>query len=115
MRTSMLLKGNLSNQELKTKWTTLKPLIIILSLSVLSFIAGQYLPYVITGSGAIAAVPLTIFAASTVVALASVIYLVKLTISIANDKKKVGLSREESGQRTASQESQILCVKIVLI
>ncbi|WP_353281244.1 hypothetical protein [Wolbachia endosymbiont (group A) of Andrena trimmerana] len=45
--------------------SNLGPLIAVLSLSAFSFTAGQYLPYVITaisGSGAIAAVPLAIFA-----------------------------------------------------
>ncbi|WP_353269931.1 hypothetical protein [Wolbachia endosymbiont (group A) of Myopa testacea] len=74
--------------------SNLGPLIAVLSLSAFSFTAGQYLPYVITAissSGAIAAVPLAIFAVSTVVALASVIYLVKLTISRATNKKEAGL------------------------
>jgi hypothetical protein len=81
--------------------SNLGPLIVILSSSVLSFIAGQYLPYIITvisGSGAITAVPLAIFAVSTAVALASVIYLVKLAVSRATNKKEAGLSREELDQ-----------------
>jgi|GEM_PF-5940937 len=85
------------------------PLIAVLLSSVLSFTAGYYLPYVIaavSGSGAIAAVPLAIFAVSTVVALISVTYLFKLVISRADNKKEAGLNGEELGQsgHTASQE-----------
>ncbi|WP_338406723.1 hypothetical protein [Wolbachia endosymbiont (group A) of Longitarsus flavicornis] len=86
---SSLLKDS---QELtKTKGTIWKPLIAVSLLSVFSFTAGQYLPYVIiavSGSGAIAAVPLAIFAVSVVVALASVAYLIKLAVSRAGDEKK---------------------------
>ncbi|WP_353273054.1 hypothetical protein [Wolbachia endosymbiont (group A) of Portevinia maculata] len=81
--------------------SNLGPLIAVLSLSAFSFTAGQYLPYVITaisGSGAIAAVPLAIFAVSTVVALASVIYLIKRAISIAGNEKKIDLSGKEFDQ-----------------
>lgn len=56
----------------KTKRTIWKPLIAVSLLSVFSFTSGQYLPYVIiavSGSGAIAAVPLAIFAVSVVVTL----------------------------------------------
>ncbi|BAP00495.1 TAF4-like domain-containing protein [Wolbachia endosymbiont of Cimex lectularius] len=80
--------------------SNLGPLIAILSSSVLSFIASQYLPYVITAfSGTIAAVPLAIFTVSAVVALVSVIYLVKLIISKADNKKEAGPSKEEPDQQ----------------
>lgn len=86
---SPLLKDS---QELtKTKGTIWKPLIAVSLLSVFSFISGQYLPYVIiavSGSGAIAAVPLAIFAVSTVVALISTIYLIRLAVSRADNKKE---------------------------
>ncbi|MDX5507296.1 MAG: hypothetical protein O7149_01550 [Wolbachia endosymbiont of Hylaeus sinuatus] len=103
---SSLLKDS---QELtKTKGTIWKPLIAVSLLSVFSFTAGQYLPYVIiavSGSGAIAAVPLAIFAVSAVVALISVTYLVKLAISRDDNKKEAGLNGQEFGH-TASQEPQ---------
>ncbi|GFQ65635.1 putative wH2 motif domain protein [Trichonephila clavata] len=56
-----------------------------------SFTSGQYLPYVIaavSGSGAIAAVPLAIFTVSTAVALISTIYLIRLAVSRADNKKE---------------------------
>lgn len=95
---SPLPKGDLNNQELKTKGTIWKPLIAVSLLSVFSFTAGQYLPYVIaavSGSGAIEAVPLAIFAVSAIVALVSAIYLIKLVISGASNKKEAGLSGEQ--------------------
>ncbi|NSM56999.1 hypothetical protein HET73_06830, partial [Wolbachia endosymbiont of Atemnus politus] len=82
------------------------PLIAVLSSSILSFIAGQYLPYVITvisGSGAIAAVPLAIFAVSTVVALASVAYLVKLAVSRIGNKKEEDLGEKEPTKGLAEE------------
>lgn len=86
---SSLLKDS---QELtKTKQTIQKPLIAVSLLSIFSFISGQYLPYVIiavSGSGPIAAVPLAIFAVSTAVALISKIYLIKLAVSRADNKKE---------------------------
>ncbi|GFY79972.1 WH2 domain-containing protein [Trichonephila inaurata madagascariensis] len=86
---SPLLKDS---QELtKTKGTIWKPLIAVSLLSVFSFISGQYLPYVIiavSGSGPIAAVPLAIFAVSTVVVLVSTIYLIRLAVSRADNKKE---------------------------
>lgn len=86
---SPLLKDS---QELtKTKGTIWKPLIAVSSLSIFSFISGQYLPYVIiavSGSGPIAAVPLAIFAVSTAVALISIIYLIRLAVSRADNKKE---------------------------
>lgn len=85
--------------------SNLGPLIAILSSSVLSFIAGQYLPYVIAAfSGAMAAVPLAIFAVSAVIALVSVIYLVKLIISKAGNKKEAGPSKEEPDQQTEPKQ-----------
>lgn len=86
---SSLLKDS---QELtKTKQTIWKPLIAVSLLSIFSFISGQYLPYVIiavSGSGPIAAVPLAIFAVSTAVALISKIYLIRLAVSRADNKKE---------------------------
>ncbi len=109
---SSLLKDS---QELtKTKGTIWKPLIAVSLLSVFSFTSGQYLPYVIaavSGSGAIAAVPLAIFAVSTVVALISVTYLVKLAISRDDNKKEVGLNGQKFGH-TPSQEPQKFVCKI---
>ncbi|WP_341820477.1 WH2 domain-containing protein [Wolbachia endosymbiont (group A) of Cydia strobilella] len=66
-------------------------LIAVSLLSIFSFISGQYLPYVIiavSGSGPIAAVPLAIFAVSTAVALISKIYLIRLAVSRADNKKE---------------------------
>ncbi|MDR2045890.1 MAG: hypothetical protein LBP77_02805 [Rickettsiales bacterium] len=105
---SPLPKGDLNNQELKTKGTIWKPLIAVSLLSVFSFTAGQYLPYVIaavSGSGAIAAVPLAIFAVSTVVALVLATYLIKLAVSRASSKKEAGPDGKKPGH-TASQEPQ---------
>ncbi|WP_374698539.1 hypothetical protein [Wolbachia endosymbiont (group B) of Limnophora tigrina] len=51
--------------------------------------------------------PLAIFAVSAIVALISTIYLIRLAVSRAGDKKKIDLSGEESGH-TASQEPQKL-------
>lgn len=82
------------------------PLIAVLSLSVLSFTAGQYLPYVIaavSGSSAIAAAPLAVFAVSMVVALISAAYLVKLAVSTASNKKEVGRSSRETLDRSGQQ------------
>ncbi|WP_265026050.1 hypothetical protein [Wolbachia endosymbiont (group A) of Bibio marci] len=90
--------------------SNLKISIAALSLCVSAVAIYIHLPYVIaavSGSGAIAAVPLAIFAVSAIVALVSVIYLIRLAVSRAGDKKKIDLSGEESGH-TASQEPQKL-------
>ncbi|WP_250296898.1 hypothetical protein [Wolbachia endosymbiont of Oedothorax gibbosus] len=104
----MLASNNppLLKDSQKTKGTIWKPLIVVSSLSIFSFISGQYLPYVIiavSGSGPIAAVPLAIFAVSTAVALISTIYLIRLAVSRADSKKEAGLDGEEFGH-IASQE-----------
>ncbi|WP_341821819.1 hypothetical protein [Wolbachia endosymbiont (group A) of Ischnus inquisitorius] len=107
---SSLLKDS---QELtKTKGTIWKPLISVSLLSVFSFTAGQYLPYVIiavSGSGAIAAVPLAIFAVSAVVALISVTYLVKLAISRDDNKKEAGLNGQEFGHTPSQEPQKFVC------
>ncbi|WP_264718899.1 WH2 domain-containing protein [Wolbachia endosymbiont (group A) of Lasioglossum morio] len=101
------------SQELtKTKGTIWKPLIAVSLLSVFSFTAGQYLPYVIiavSGSGPIAAVPLAIFAVSTVVALISVTYLVKLAISRDDNKKEVGLNGQKFGHTPSQEPQKFVC------
>ncbi|WP_265043209.1 hypothetical protein [Wolbachia endosymbiont (group A) of Scambus nigricans] len=91
----------------------LKISIAALSLCVSAVAIYIHLPYVIaavSGSGAIEAVPLAIFAVSAIVALVSVICLIRLAVSRAGDKKKIDLSGEESGH-TASQEPQEKPVK----
>lgn len=107
---SSLLKDS---QELtKTKGTIWKPLITVSLLSVFSFTSGQYLPYVIaavSGSGAIAAVPLAIFAVSAVVALISVTYLVKLAISRDDNKKEVGLNGQKFGHTPSQEPQKFVC------
>lgn len=107
---SSLLKDS---QELtKTKQTIWKPLIAVSLLSIFSFISGQYLPYVIiavSGSGPIAAVPLAIFAVSTVVALISVTYLVKLAISRDDNKKEVGLNGQKFGHTPSQEPQKFVC------
>ncbi|MBA8757079.1 MULTISPECIES: hypothetical protein [Wolbachia] len=90
--------------------SNLKISIAALSLCVSAVAIYIHLPYVIaavSGSGAIEAVPLAIFAVSAIVALVSVICLIRLAVSRAGDKKKIDLSGEESGH-TASQEPQKL-------
>ncbi|NEV49289.1 hypothetical protein EUZ93_02080 [Wolbachia pipientis] len=87
--------------------------IAALSLYVSTVAIYIHLPYVIaavSGSGAIEAVPLAIFAVSAIVALVSVIYLIRLAVSRAGDKKKIDFSGEESGH-TASQVPQEKSVK----
>lgn len=104
---SPLLKGSQ-----KTKGTIWKPLIAISSLSIFSFISGQYLSYVIvavSGSGAIAAVPLAIFAVSTVVALVLATYLIKLAVSRDDNKKEVGPDGEESGHIASQEPQKFVC------
>ncbi|WP_338481696.1 hypothetical protein [Wolbachia endosymbiont (group A) of Nomada hirtipes] len=107
---SSLLKDS---QELtKTKQTIWKPLIAVSLLSIFSFISGQYLPYVIiavSGSGPIAAVPLAIFAVSTVVAFISVTYLVKLAISRDDNKKEVGLNGQKFGHTPSQEPQKFVC------
>ncbi|MFJ5424179.1 WH2 domain-containing protein [Wolbachia endosymbiont of Drosophila barbarae] len=107
---SSLLKDS---QELtKTKQTIWKPLIAVSLLSIFSFISGQYLPYVIiavSGSGPIAAVPLAIFAVSTVVALISVTHLVKLAISRDDNKKEVGLNGQKFGHTPSQEPQKFVC------
>ncbi|WP_423349216.1 hypothetical protein [Wolbachia sp. wLmal] len=107
---SSLLKDS---QELtKTKQTIWKPLIAVSLSSIFSFISGQYLPYVIiavSGSGPIAAVPLAIFAVSTVVALISVTYLVKLAISRDDNKKEVGLNGQKFGHTPSQEPQKFVC------
>ncbi|CAN2145026.1 hypothetical protein WPROTAP52_08040 [Wolbachia pipientis] len=109
---SSLLKDS---QELtKTKQTIWKPLIAVSLLSIFSFISGQYLPYVIiavsgSGPGPIAAVPLAIFAVSTVVALISVTYLVKLAISRDDNKKEVGLNGQKFGHTPSQEPQKFVC------
>ncbi|WP_341819315.1 WH2 domain-containing protein [Wolbachia endosymbiont (group A) of Brachyopa scutellaris] len=107
---SSLLKDS---QELtKTKGTIWKPLITVSLLSVFSFTSGQYLPYVIaavSGSGAIAAVPLAIFAVSAVVVLISVTYLVKLAISRDDNKKEVGLNGQKFGHTPSQEPQKFVC------
>ncbi|WP_250295490.1 hypothetical protein [Wolbachia endosymbiont of Oedothorax gibbosus] len=96
----------------KTKGTIWKPLIAVSSLSIFSFISGQYLSYVIvavSGSGAIAAVPLAIFAVSAVVALISTIYLIRLAVSRADSKKEAGLDGEESGHIASQEPQKFVC------
>lgn len=96
----------------KTKGTIWKPLIAISSLSIFSFISGQYLPYVIvavSGSGAIAAVPLAIFAVSAVVALISTIYLIRLAVSRADNKKEVGLNGQKFGHTPSQEPQKFVC------
>lgn len=96
----------------KTKGTIWKPLIAVSSLSIFSFISGQYLPYVImavSGSGAIAAVPLAVFAVSTVVALISTIYLIRLAVSRADSKKEAGLDGEEFGHTLSQEPQKFVC------
>ncbi|WP_051062215.1 MULTISPECIES: hypothetical protein [unclassified Wolbachia] len=86
--------------------SNLKISIAALSLCVSAVAIYIHLPYVIaavSGSGAIAAVPLAIFAVSVVVALASVAYLIKLAVSRDDNKKEAGLNGQEFGH-TASQE-----------
>ncbi|WP_264723530.1 hypothetical protein [Wolbachia endosymbiont (group A) of Cheilosia soror] len=88
--------------------SNLKISIAALSLCVSAVAIYIHLPYVIaavSGSGAIAAVPLAIFAVSVVVALASVAYLIKLAVSRDDNKKEAGLNGQEFGH-TASQEPQ---------
>ncbi|WCR57898.1 hypothetical protein [Wolbachia endosymbiont of Ctenocephalides felis wCfeJ] len=90
---------------------SLGPLIAALSSSILSLTAGHHLSYVIaavSGAGVTAIVPLAIFAVSTVIALISVAYLVKLAVSRAGNKKEIGLSGEKLSQsgHTVSQEPQ---------
>ncbi|WP_253302118.1 hypothetical protein [Wolbachia endosymbiont of Psylliodes chrysocephala] len=88
--------------------SNLKISIAALSLCVSAVAIYIHLPYVIaavSGSGAIEAVPLAIFAVSAIVALVSVICLIRLAVSRAGDKKKIDLSGEESGH-TVSQEPQ---------
>lgn len=75
--------------------SNLKISIAALSLCVSAVAIYIHLPYVIaavSGSGAIAAVPLAIFAVSVVVALASVAYLIKLAVSRDDNKKEAGLN-----------------------
>ncbi|MFP3020315.1 MAG: hypothetical protein ACEY3F_03060 [Wolbachia sp.] len=106
---SPLPKGDLNNQELKPKGTIWKPLIAVSLLSVFSFTAGQYLPYVIvavSGSGAIEAVPLAIFAVSAIVALVSVICLIRLAVSRAGDEKKIDLIKQDRGSQTEVRSSE---------
>lgn len=96
----------------KTKGIIWKPLIAISSLSIFSFISGQYLPYVIvavSGSGAIVAVPLAIFAVSTVVALISTIYLIRLAVSRADNKKEVGLNGQKFGHTPSQEPQKFVC------
>jgi len=93
--------------------SNLKTSIAALSLCVSAVAIYIHLPYVIaavSGSGEIEAVPLAIFAVSAIVALVSVIYLIRLAVSRAGDKKKIDLSGEESGH-TASQVPQEKSVK----
>lgn len=83
----------------------LKISIAALSLCVSAVAIYIHLPYVIaavSGSGAIEAVPLAIFAVSAIVALVSVICLIRLAVSRAGDKKKIDLSGE---QQTGSKQS----------
>jgi len=93
--------------------SNLKISIAALSLCVSAVAIYIHLPYVIaavSGSGAIEAVPLAIFAVSAIVALVSVICLIRLAVSRAGDKKKKDPSGEESGH-TASQVLQEKSVK----
>ncbi len=86
--------------------SNLKISIAALSLCVSAVAIYIHLPYVIaavSGSGAIAAVPLAIFAVSVVVALVLATYLIKLAVS--DNKKEAGPDGKESGH-TASQEPQ---------
>ncbi|MDE5057988.1 hypothetical protein OZD61_04310 [Wolbachia endosymbiont of Drosophila bocki] len=99
-----------SRELTKTKQTIWKPLIAVSLLSIFSFISGQYLPYVIIAvSGSIAAVPLAIFAVSTVVALISVTYLVKLAISRDDNKKEVGLNGQKFGHTPSQEPQKFVC------
>ena len=93
--------------------SNLKTSIAALSLCVSAVAIYIHLPCVIaavSGSGAIEAVPLAIFAVSAIVALVSVICLIRLAVSRAGDKKKEDPSGEESGH-TASQVLQEKSVK----
>lgn len=93
--------------------SNLKISIAALSLCVSAVAIYIHLPYVIaavSGSGTIEAVPLAIFAVSAIVALVSVICLIRLAVSRAGDKKKIDLSGEESGH-TASQVPQEKSIK----
>ncbi|MDX5462010.1 MAG: hypothetical protein O7157_00285 [Wolbachia endosymbiont of Tetragnatha montana] len=104
---SLLLKDSQ-----KTKGAIWKPLIAVLSLSIFSFISGQYLPYVIaaiSGSGPIAAVPLAIFTVSTVVALVLATYLIKLAVSRADNKKEVSPDGKKSGYIASQEPQKFVC------
>ncbi|WP_419247070.1 hypothetical protein ACJZL1_04870 [Wolbachia endosymbiont of Rhagoletis indifferens] len=82
--------------------SNLKISIAALSLCVSAVAIYIHLPYVIaavSGSGAIEAVPLAIFAVSTIVALVSVICLIRLAVSRAGDKKKIDLIKKDSGSQ----------------
>ncbi len=104
---SSLPKGD---QELKIKGTIWKLLIAVSLLSVFSFTADQYLPYVIaavSGSGAIAAVPLATFAVFVVVALVLATYLIKLVVS--DNKKEAGPDGKESGHTVSQEPQKFVC------
>lgn len=91
--------------------SNLKISIAALSLCVSAVAIYIHLPYVIaavSGSGAIEAVPLAIFAVSAIVALVSVIYLIRLAVSRAGDKKKIDFSGEEElGSRGRQQQNLV--------
>ncbi|QMV46282.1 hypothetical protein HC358_04465 [Wolbachia pipientis] len=91
--------------------SNLKISIAALSLCVSAVAIYIHLPYVIaavSGSGAIEAVPLAIFAVSAIVALVSVIYLIRLAVSRAGDKKKIDFSGEEElGSRGQQQQNLV--------
>ncbi|QKX02538.1 WH2 domain-containing protein [Wolbachia endosymbiont of Dirofilaria (Dirofilaria) immitis] len=99
---------------IKTRLTIFQPLITILTSSVLSFIAGQYLPCVTatTSSSSITtAAPLIIFTISAVVTLVLVTNLIKLSLSRVYNKKEVGLSK---GVLNKEQQSKKMIKKSVL-
>ncbi|MGL9779894.1 MAG: hypothetical protein ACR5K5_06705 [Wolbachia sp.] len=78
--------------------SNLKISIAALSLCVSAVAIYIHLPYVIaavSGSGAIEAAPLAIFAVSAIVALVSVICLIRLAVSRAGDKKKAASDGEQ--------------------
>ncbi|QKX02722.1 hypothetical protein GOY07_00445 [Wolbachia endosymbiont of Litomosoides sigmodontis] len=82
------------------------PLIAVLSLSVLSFTTGQYLPYVIaavSGSSTIAVAPLAVFAVSMVIALISAVYLIKLAVFTVSNKKEGDCSSGKILNRSGQQ------------
>ncbi|MFP3030277.1 MAG: hypothetical protein ACEY3M_03635 [Wolbachia sp.] len=78
--------------------SNLKISVAALSLCVSAVAIYIHLPYVIaavSGSGAIEAVPLAIFTVSAVIALIAAIYLIRLAVSRADNKKKAAPDGEQ--------------------